>query len=91
MATLNANIVMISLPAVFRGININPLAPGSTAYLLWLMMGYTVVTATLLVSFGRISDIFGRARLYNLGFAIFTAASIALAFIPNTGTPERLN
>lgn len=85
MATLNANIVMISLPAVFRGININPLAPGSTAYLLWLMMGYTVVTATLLVSFGRISDIFGRARLYNLGFAIFTAASIALAFIPNTG------
>lgn len=85
MAALNANIVMISLPAIFRGIQINPMAPGSTVYLLWLMMGYTVVTATLLVSFGRISDIYGRARLYNLGFAIFTAASILLAFTPGQG------
>jgi EmrB/QacA subfamily drug resistance transporter len=91
MASLNANIVLISLPAIFRGIQINPMAPGSTVYLLWLLMGYTVVTATLLVSFGRISDIFGRARLYNLGFAIFTAASILLAFTPgqgNTGAIE---
>jgi EmrB/QacA subfamily drug resistance transporter len=85
MATLNANIVMISLPAVFRGINIDPMAPGGTVYLLWLMMGYTVVTAILLVSFGRISDIFGRAKLYNLGFAIFTAASVLLAITPGTG------
>lgn len=85
MATLNANILMISLPAIFRGIQINPMDPGSTIYLLWLMMGYTVVTATLLVSFGRISDIFGRARLYNLGFAIFTAASVLLAITPSTG------
>ncbi|HWQ71256.1 MAG TPA: MFS transporter [Desulfitobacteriaceae bacterium] len=85
MATLNANIIMISLPAVFRGIQIDPMAPGGTAYLLWLMMGYSVVTATLLVSFGRISDIFGRARLYNLGFAIFTVASILLAITPGTG------
>ncbi|MDP4159785.1 MAG: MFS transporter, partial [Bacillota bacterium] len=85
MATLNANIVLISLPAIFRGIQINPMAPGSSVYLLWLLMGYTVVTATLLVSFGRISDIFGRARLYNLGFAIFTAASILLAFTPGQG------
>lgn len=91
MAALNANIVMISLPAIFRGIQINPMAPESTVYLLWLMMGYTVVTATLLVSFGRISDIFGRARLYNLGFAIFTAASILLSLTPgqgNTGAVE---
>ncbi|ADY55847.1 major facilitator superfamily MFS_1 [Syntrophobotulus glycolicus DSM 8271] len=91
MATLNGNIVLISLPAIFRGIEINPMAPGSTVYLLWLLMGYTVVTATLLVSFGRISDIFGRARLYNLGFAIFTAASILLVFTPgkgNTGAAE---
>jgi MFS family permease len=85
MASLNANIVLISLPAIFRGININPMDPGSTVYLLWLLMGYTVVTATLLVSFGRISDIFGRARLYNLGFAIFTVASIFLALTPGQG------
>lgn len=91
MAALNANIVMISLPAIFRGIQINPMAPGSSVYLLWLMMGYTVVTATLLVSFGRLSDIFGRAKLYNLGFAIFTAGSILLALTPgqgNTGAIE---
>lgn len=85
MASLNANIVLISLPAVFRGIHINPMAPGNSAYLLWLLMGYTVVTATLLVSFGRISDMFGRARLYNLGFAIFTAGSILLALTPGQG------
>jgi EmrB/QacA subfamily drug resistance transporter len=85
MAMLNTNIVLISLPAIFRGIQINPMSPDSTAYLLWLLMGYTVVTATLLVSFGRISDIFGRARLYNLGFAIFTLASILLAFTPGRG------
>lgn len=85
MASLNANIVLISLPAVFRGIHINPMASGSTVYLLWLLMGYTVVTATLLVSFGRISDMFGRARLYNLGFAIFSAASILLAVTPGQG------
>ncbi|MDQ7095656.1 MFS transporter [Desulfosporosinus sp. PR] len=86
MAMLNGNIVLISLPAIFRGIQINPMAPESAAYLLWLLMGYTVVTATLLVSFGRISDIFGRARLYNLGFAIFTGASILLAFTPGKGS-----
>lgn len=85
MAALNSNIIMISLPAIFRGINIDPLAPSGATYLLWMLMGYTVVTATLLVSFGRISDIFGRVRLYNLGFAIFTAASILLFFTPGTG------
>lgn len=91
MAMLDGNIVLISLPAIFRGIQINPMAPGSTTYLLWLLMGYTVVTATLLVSFGRISDIFGRVRLYNLGFAIFTFASILLSLTPgkgNTGAME---
>ena len=85
MAMLDGNIVLISLPAIFRGIQINPMAPASTPYLLWLLMGYTVVTATLLVSFGRISDIFGRVRLYNLGFAIFTFASILLSLTPGKG------
>lgn len=91
MAMLNGNIVLISLPAIFRGIQINPMDPSSMVYLLWLLMGYTVITATLLVSFGRISDIFGRARLYNLGFAIFTVSSVLLALTPgrgNTGAIE---
>lgn len=90
MASVNTNIIMISLPAIFRGIQINPLSPGSTTYLLWILMGYTVVTATLLVSFGRISDIFGRVRLYNLGFAIFTVGSILLFFTPGTGNTGAL-
>ncbi|HKB47821.1 MAG TPA: MFS transporter, partial [Ktedonobacterales bacterium] len=76
MATINSSIILISLPAIFNGIGINPLAPGETNYFLWLLLGYMVVTATLLVTFGRISDMFGRVKLYNLGFAVFTIGSI---------------
>src|SRR5260370_19842958 len=71
MATIDASIVLIALPAIFKGIGIDPLAPGESSYFLWLLLGYMVVTATLLVTFGRISDMFGRVRLYNLGFLIF--------------------
>lgn len=85
MATINSSIVLISLPAIFDGIGINPLAPGETNYLLWMLLGYMVVTATLVVSLGRISDMFGRVRLYNLGFAIFSAGSILLFITPGSG------
>jgi EmrB/QacA subfamily drug resistance transporter len=83
MASINGTIVLISLPAIFRGININPL--DSFQYLLWILMGYNVVTAAFLVTFGRLSDIFGRVRLYNMGFAVFTAASVLLSITPNKG------
>jgi MFS family permease len=86
MASLNSNIILIALPAIFRGMKVNPMSPGGVSYMLWMLMGFTVVTATLLVSFGRISDIFGRVRLYNLGFAVFTLASILLYFTPGTGS-----
>ena len=85
MAMLDGSIVEISLPAIFHGIGVNPLAPGETDYLLWTLMGYLVVTATLLVTFGRISDMFGRVRLYNLGFAIFAVGSILLYLVHGTG------
>jgi len=85
MASTTGNIILISLPAIFRGMNVNPLSPGGTTYMMWMLMGFTVVTATLLVSLGRLSDIFGRVRLYNLGFLIFTIASIALYFTPANG------
>jgi EmrB/QacA subfamily drug resistance transporter len=78
MATINSNIVLISLPAIFKGIGINPLDPGNTNYLLWMLLGYMVIMATLLVTLGRVSDMFGRVRMYNLGFAIFTLGSILL-------------
>src|SRR5579864_4749965 len=71
VASINSSILLISLPAIFRGISIDPLAPGQSGYLLWILLGYMVVTATLLVTFGRVSDMFGRVKLYNLGFAIF--------------------
>ncbi len=90
MAALNTSIILIALPAIFRGIGINPLAPSETPYLLWSLMGYLVVTATLLVTCGRISDMFGRVRLYNAGFAIFTIGSIALFFIQGSGDPAAL-
>ncbi|HLI89733.1 MAG TPA: MFS transporter [Ktedonobacteraceae bacterium] len=85
MATINSSIVLISLPAIFTGIGINPLAPEETNYFLWVLLGYMVVTATLLVTLGRISDMLGRVRLYNLGFAIFTAGSILLFLTPGRG------
>ncbi|MDG7028589.1 MAG: MFS transporter, partial [Nitrososphaerota archaeon] len=85
MATIDGTIVLISLPAIFRGIDINPLANGSFEYLLWLLFGYSIVTATLLVTFGRISDMLGRVRLYNMGFAIFTVGSLLAAFTPSQG------
>lgn len=84
MATINGTITIISLPAIFRGIDINPFT--SFQYLLWILMGYNIVTATLLVSFGRLSDMYGRVRLYNLGFLIFTIGSILLSITPNTGS-----
>jgi MFS family permease len=79
MATIDASIVLISMPDIFRGIQLNPLTPGNTSYFLWLLMGYMLVTAVLVVSFGRLGDIFGRVRMYNLGFVIFTVFSILLS------------
>src|ERR1700760_1281000 len=75
LATINASIVLISLPAIFRGIGLNPLAPGNVSYLLWMLMGYLVVTAVLVVPLGRLGDIFGRVRIYPLGFVVFRSFS----------------
>ncbi len=85
MATIDSSIVLISLPAIFNGIHINPLSSGESGYFLWMLLGYLVVTSTLLVTFGRISDMFGRVKLYNLGFAVFSGASLLLALVPSTG------
>jgi MFS family permease len=82
MATINSSIVIISLPAIFRGIHLDPLAPGNVSYLLWTLMGFLVVTAVLVVTLGRLGDMYGRVRIYNLGFVVFTFASIALALDP---------
>ncbi|GAA1289483.1 MFS transporter [Pseudonocardia aurantiaca] len=79
IVTINMSILLIALPDIFRGIGIDPLAPGNISYLLWLIMGYLVVTAVLVVSFGRLGDMFGRTRMYNLGFAVFTFFSVLLA------------
>jgi MFS family permease len=84
-ATVNASIVIISLPAIFRGIKLNPLTPGNTSYLLWMLMGYLVVSAVLVVTLGRLGDIYGRVRMYNAGFAIFGLGALALPFDPFTG------
>ena len=83
MASVNGSIVMISLPAIFNGIHVDPLT--SFQYLLWMLMGYGVVTATLLLSIGRLSDMYGRVRLFNIGFLIFTIGSILLFLTPNAG------
>jgi MFS family permease len=86
MATLDASIVIIAMPAIFRGIGLDPLAPGNISYLLWLIMGYLLVTAVLVVALGRLGDIYGRVRIYNLGFGVFSAASLALSLDPLHGS-----
>src|SRR6202453_4259621 len=86
MATVNSSIMLIALPDIFRGIGVNPLQPGNTTLLLWLLMGYLVVTAVLVVSFGRLGDMFGRVRLFNLGFAIFALFSVLLSLTWLDGT-----
>src|SRR4029077_1513821 len=79
MATINSSILLIALPDIFRGIRLNPLTPGNTSYLLWLILGFLVVMAVLMVSLGRLGDIYGRVRMFNLGFAVFTIFSILLS------------
>jgi MFS family permease len=85
MSTLNMSSVMIAMPAIFRGIHLDPLGPGNFNYLLWMLMGYMVVTAVLVVNLGRLGDMFGRVRMYNLGFLIFTVASIMLSLVWASG------
>jgi MFS family permease len=85
MAALDGSIVIVSLPAIFRGIGLDPLAAGNISYLLWMIMGYLLVTAVLVVTLGRLGDMYGRVRIYNLGFVIFTLASVALSFDPAHG------
>ena len=90
MATINQSIVLIALPDIFRGIGLNPLSPGNTSYLLWMFMGFLVVSAVLVVSFGRLGDMFGRVRMYNMGFAVFTIASIFLTITWQHGAAAAL-
>src|SRR6516164_8385066 len=85
MVTINQSILLISLPALFRGINLNPLVPSNTSYFLWVFMGFMLVTAVLVVSLGRVGDIYGRVRMYNLGFAVFTFFAILLSVTWLTG------
>jgi MFS family permease len=85
LATVNASIVLISLPAIFKGIDLKPLEPGNVSYLLWMLMGYMLVTAVLVVTLGRLGDMYGRVKIYNAGFAIFTVTSIVLSLDPFNG------
>src|SRR5918912_3357517 len=82
LATVNSSIVIISLPAIFNGIRLDPLAPGNVSYLLWMIMGFLVVSAVLVVLLGRLGDVYGRVRMYNLGFLVFAVSSVALSLDP---------
>jgi MFS family permease len=86
MSGLDGSIVIIALPAIFRGIHLDPLAPGNIGYLLWMIMGYRLIQAVLVVSLGRLGDMHGRVRIYNAGFAVFAFASVLLSFDPFNGT-----
>src|SRR5437763_7100111 len=85
LATLDASITLIAMPDIFRGLHLDPLVPANSVYLLWMILGFLVVSSVLIVSLGRLGDMFGRVRIYNLGFVIFTVASLLLAVDPLTG------
>ena len=85
MASLDGSVVIIALPAIFKGINLDPLGAGSISYLLWMIMGYRLVQAVLVVNLGKLGDMFGRVKMYNAGFVVFTFASILLSFDPFQG------
>jgi len=86
LATVNASIVLISLPAIFNGVRVNPLEPANVGYLLWMLMGYLLVTAVFVVTLGRLGDMYGRVRIYNAGFALFTITSVVLSLDPFHGS-----
>src|SRR3954451_10891343 len=90
MATVNSSILLIAMPDIFSGIKIDPLAPGKTNYLLWMILRFLIVAAVLVVSLGRLGDVYGRVRMYNLGFAVFTVGSTLLAVTWTTGTTAAL-
>src|ERR1700759_2234207 len=85
LATIDASIMIIAMPDIFRGIKLNPLVPGNSVYLLWMILGYLVTSSVLVVSVGRLGDLFGRVRMYNLGFVIYTIASLLLTIDWMTG------
>ena len=85
LATIDASIMLIAMPAVFRGIRLDPLEPGNSFYLLWMILGFLVVSSVLVVSLGSLGDMYGRVRMYNLGFVIYTVASLILAVDPLHG------
>src|ERR1700712_1677142 len=86
LATLDASITLIAMPDIFRGIHLDPLLPSNSFYLLWMILGYLVVTSVLIVSLGRLGDMYGRVKIYTLGFVIYTVASLMLAIDWLTGT-----
>src|SRR5579875_1681288 len=82
LATIDSSIMLIAMPDIFRGVRLNPLSPGNSFYLLWMILGFLIVSSVLVVSLGRLGDLFGRVRMYNLGFVVYTAASLVLTIDP---------
>ncbi|MGC9220978.1 MAG: MFS transporter, partial [Solirubrobacteraceae bacterium] len=85
LATLDGSITIIAMPDIFRGIHLNPLQASNSFYLLWMVLGYLIVSSVLVVSLGRLGDMYGRVRIYNLGFVIYTVASLLLTIDWMTG------
>ncbi len=90
LSTIDASIMLIALPDIFKGIKLDPLLPGNSFYLLWLILGFLIVTSVLVVSLGRLGDLYGRVRMYNLGFAVYTFFSLLLTITWMSGTSGAL-
>jgi MFS family permease len=90
LATLDGSITLIAMPDIFKGIKLDPLVASNSFYLLWMLLGFLVVSSVLIVSLGRLGDMYGRVKIYNLGFVIYTVASLLLTIDWLTGTSGAL-
>ncbi len=79
MSSLDTTIVVIGLPAILNDLH------ATIVHGIWVITGYQLMLTVLLVLLGRLSDMYGRVRLYNIGFVIFTLGSL-LAGLSANGT-----
>ncbi len=85
LSTMNITMVIVAMPAIFNAFQFSTGAPDAISYIIWLITGYLIVTATMVVTFGKLSDMLGRVKLYNVGFVIFTIASVLLSAVTIKG------
>src|SRR3954468_3403831 len=77
LATINSGTLIIALPDLGRSLHT------SVLQLVWVILAYMIASTVLVLTAGRLSDLFGRKRAYVLGFVVFGLASLGAGFSPD--------